>query len=641
MQYSSPEPETLGAAKPAAAPLEDALMKLDPAWIVLADLRIGAPPDDISADYVLLHRDRGVALIELAPGKGKDAVEAFRAFLEGEGFSAFFPGTLAIVQLVIPADEGALEARLDAAFAAAPPSTIAEPDWVGALNALLVAPEPTGAAPEARSDEWNAASPPAQPAFQATTPAAADAASFDRPEPLRVPLEDRRLQSRSRRRWPAVLLLACAAGGGIAWWVMAPPTGLDALDRSAASNTVAIPLQESANSAAPGASQSTPPKASSDAGAPSAAIASREPAADAAASADSAAIPPVPPAPPPRAIATPSPPASPSAAIIAAPKSAPQPPPPAKPAPPSSPALATSTRSGAPTEASKPGSEASRTPMAEANAETAAGPPSSPPPLAAAARPEPSPPSHAASVAKAEPPAPAPAPPRAADRAPAPHEAPDAVQPRAEPTAPAATIADKKAAPPTAPKPALAREAAPPPRATPPEMTATASRPSRDHGAARRSRAPAPQMQAEAERPDGSHPRSGPPLDAADLPPLATMGASQPPEEPKPAEPIIAHARPLPLVPAPAPIGAPSAEARAAAAPPGPQMSALPVPVSRGPAERESSVCRIYNASMTVLGQQRPVKGLACRRADGTWQVVTQAPASRQQSRRPSAAGRA
>ena len=52
--------------------------------------------------------------------------------------------------------------------------------------------------------------------------------------------------------------------------------------------------------------------------------------------------------------------------------------------------------------------------------------------------------------------------------------------------------------------------------------------------------------------------------------------------------------------------------AAAAAAPQGP-----------GPSPQ---VCRPYSAPKTAMGLNQPVRGLACRRADGRWQLVSEIP---------------
>jgi surface antigen len=45
-------------------------------------------------------------------------------------------------------------------------------------------------------------------------------------------------------------------------------------------------------------------------------------------------------------------------------------------------------------------------------------------------------------------------------------------------------------------------------------------------------------------------------------------------------------------------------------------------------AETEGSPqeCRPYTSARTAVGLNRPVRGLACRRPDGRWQLVTEMP---------------
>src|SRR5690348_11176388 len=102
--------------------IEDALLSLDQRWLVLGDLQLGEPPGEARADFVLLHPERGIALVEAGAESGPDPVAPFRELLAAEGFARFFPGELPIIHLRVGAeDAAAIEDRLAEAFAAAPP----------------------------------------------------------------------------------------------------------------------------------------------------------------------------------------------------------------------------------------------------------------------------------------------------------------------------------------------------------------------------------------------------------------------------------------------------------------------------------------------------------------------------------------
>lgn len=124
--------------------LEIAFHQLDHDWLILVDLRINGRSDATAADYVALHPHCGIALIDVILSRTGDPAQRLREFLESEGFSAQFPGTLPIVRLVLhPTNIASFRQRLDAAFAAVPPITIAEPNWAVAINDLLVPTAPS------------------------------------------------------------------------------------------------------------------------------------------------------------------------------------------------------------------------------------------------------------------------------------------------------------------------------------------------------------------------------------------------------------------------------------------------------------------------------------------------------------------
>jgi hypothetical protein len=137
--------------------LEAALLELGPDWIILADVRIDIPPGSFATDYLLIHPDRGIAVLDRAARRpaASRSVASFRSFLRERGFDAFHPGYLPIVQLDagVP-DSLALGHRIAAVFAAAPPLTINDRDWGEAVGTVLTEPHRDRApsAPDNRED---------------------------------------------------------------------------------------------------------------------------------------------------------------------------------------------------------------------------------------------------------------------------------------------------------------------------------------------------------------------------------------------------------------------------------------------------------------------------------------------------------
>jgi len=122
------------------AALETALLDLDGAWTVLADVRLGTASGAAVADYLLLHPRRGIALVDMAAAH-RDPVPAVRAFLQGEAFQRFFPGDLPIVHVALAPDAApALTRRLDDAFTSHSAAlAIADGAWPDAVAALVSA----------------------------------------------------------------------------------------------------------------------------------------------------------------------------------------------------------------------------------------------------------------------------------------------------------------------------------------------------------------------------------------------------------------------------------------------------------------------------------------------------------------------
>jgi hypothetical protein len=150
----------------ARAALEAALSRLDPQWVILAELRIDGPGDDVAADYVAIHPAHGVALVDVGAAKAGDQIERLRALLDGQKFATIFPGNLPIVHLAVrPADAALIGRRLDAAFAKAPQLTLRNADWAAAVQDLLVpidatAPEPAAAPASVAKPPPTTAQPP-------------------------------------------------------------------------------------------------------------------------------------------------------------------------------------------------------------------------------------------------------------------------------------------------------------------------------------------------------------------------------------------------------------------------------------------------------------------------------------------------
>ncbi|MDB5411217.1 MAG: hypothetical protein JWL84_6129 [Rhodospirillales bacterium] len=593
--------------------VEAALLALDPEWLALADLLIGDGDDEVVADYVLMHPQRGVALIDVAPGHGGDPVGGFHRFLDHEGFADYFSGFLPVVAIVMkPEDAAQLEERLDAALASLPPLSIAEPDWAEMVNTLLVASEtpPSGqsgvAEPEAGTEpvdephfatgdlawpepqrdasrpvDFDIARPTAKPA---PTPPQA-------PTTMRGPVADDRFTPREeRRRWPAVLaILVVLVGAGAGWAALHPSILSEAFPSLARLDSADRAPVDAASGAA------TPPLASSPA---------------------PAVIPPVAHDVPP---ATPTPPASPAATVPS--------------------------------------------PVAVGTADIPSPPPAAPPPSIATVAPLPEP-------AAPSPPAATPAP---VPQAPIPPVATQVPVPQA-PTPPAPSVATTDAKPaspdlnappqmPVAnpvPRKALAAKSPPPAKAAPVKQAlAAAPPPSQSREARREAR-----RQEAAEATDSlNRAELQAPTQFLRLPPgqenrqdqnrqdQSGLAADQPgfgqgspaSRQAAPVEDRTVASLPpgyvSPSAPAQnAPTAAPGTLSRPMSLLPSSRGAAAPAVADNGlpqgaslsgdqSATSDGRVCRIYNSTKTVLGRPQAVTGLACKGGDGRWQLVTEAPA--------------
>jgi hypothetical protein len=142
-------PVTKGGAPVATAErqLFDRLARdLDAGWQIVHDCEVRAGSEVISIAFVLLHRDYGIALLDIAePGEVDDpdlAIAAMRAMLEEIGFTRRYRGHVALIaRSILPAAVSDLAALLSAWFAAAPASTIGDPTWLDWVLPRLVAAE--------------------------------------------------------------------------------------------------------------------------------------------------------------------------------------------------------------------------------------------------------------------------------------------------------------------------------------------------------------------------------------------------------------------------------------------------------------------------------------------------------------------
>jgi hypothetical protein len=596
------------------AAVEAALLALDADWMALADLVIGGGDGEVVADYVLMHPRRGIVLIDIPPGRGGDPAEGFRKFLEHEDFGRFFPGFLPVISLVIdPEDAAELGSRIDAALAALPPLGIEEPDWAEMVNTMLVASETQpSAALAAIGAEDEALEDQAEPSFSASgaassvqpprdaalwqdnlAPAAQPAAKIGPDTPrlqMRGPVRDERFApAEESRRWPVIAVVAVVLlGVGVGWAVFYPSLLTDTipfLSRLLPSDRAA---QDAAATPAPTASSAVPP--------------------------EPAEVPPV---------------------AQDLPKAPPPPVPP--------PASANSPAAAAKGDA--PGSQPVKPPPAVATVNPPPEPAAPPPPDAAAPAPAtPAPANSAPNVATAK---------DAASAAREPASPQDAAPPLPPPSSPAKpaprrSVAAAKTAP--AAKPATEKPAPTPART-----------PSREEREARRAAAAA----AGAEATDAlNRAELASPTQTLQVPPGQDPGLMQdgrgyggpgvtsrqpapfedrtlaalPPSYAPPAQAAPSAAYPPPSYMQPAPNPAQNAPSRPTSllpssrvnAPPGSADDAL----SQGagldgnqPPGADGRVCRIYNSTKTILGRPQPVTGLACKGADGRWQLVTEAPA--------------
>ncbi len=242
--------------------------RLDDSWQIAHGATIRAGGESGRVEFVLLHRQRGVALVGLIEnGDEADpeaAVAAMRAMLRDLGFERRFPGHLPVVALALtPSETDRAVDLIDRAFAesAAAPAGVSDPGWVDWLAARL------GDAPDAEADGTVASvaapSQPAAPSLRAPSredawrivPDAGPAAVAAGDPPVRLviddgpPLDLKRPAERSFLL-PGMALAACVVAGVLAGMAVMshgngppqPPRGAGAGTPS--TNTAAAPPAE-------------------------------------------------------------------------------------------------------------------------------------------------------------------------------------------------------------------------------------------------------------------------------------------------------------------------------------------------------------------------------------------------------------
>jgi hypothetical protein len=156
-------------------------------WVVLRDCRL-RPAERGSSPTVLIHPERGVAVVDILPFETPDPVEAVRYRLDAARFSAIFAGDLPVVHLrLTPRQMPFLPSLLDDAFAAQPPLCLPGGDaWVGVATRAMLAEQRVPRA------EWQPAQEPA------------------------TDVRQRRRRTAGLRKAGAVLLCLAALGGVLA-----------------------------------------------------------------------------------------------------------------------------------------------------------------------------------------------------------------------------------------------------------------------------------------------------------------------------------------------------------------------------------------------------------------------------------------
>jgi hypothetical protein len=125
--------------------LEAAIHRLSQGWEVLADVSVRTPLETMAVDYLLMDPNRGVVLLDYGEPRAlqSELPQQFRRFLETRGFDAFFPGFLPLVHLTLGDDgDQVLADRIASAFAEVPPTTVRDRSWAGAIATVLLSDAP-------------------------------------------------------------------------------------------------------------------------------------------------------------------------------------------------------------------------------------------------------------------------------------------------------------------------------------------------------------------------------------------------------------------------------------------------------------------------------------------------------------------
>lgn len=147
------------------------LMTMPAPWTVLRDRLAASVGSGLGASFAALHPKLGIALIDLAPARPKNAIQSLRALLAGSGKEIFTAREPPIAAVLLARDEIPLAAaRVEAALAALPPAPVWDEAWPDAAVALLKAEYAAVSlvTPRRRSASERAAAPsPSQPEREA------------------------------------------------------------------------------------------------------------------------------------------------------------------------------------------------------------------------------------------------------------------------------------------------------------------------------------------------------------------------------------------------------------------------------------------------------------------------------------------
>lgn len=116
----------------------------------------GSAEHPIRTDLALLHPDRGIALVDLAPRATFHAAASLRQILDAAQLEARYPGQLPVVYHRLAPEEVPLVPRLlEAAFATEPPLTVANTAWMASVRTLLLTGPPRPAKADAKAGTWS------------------------------------------------------------------------------------------------------------------------------------------------------------------------------------------------------------------------------------------------------------------------------------------------------------------------------------------------------------------------------------------------------------------------------------------------------------------------------------------------------